>query len=88
LILSILLTALIVFVVKFIVTEASSRRVKVYRMTDPHSFPSGHAARAMMIAAVMLGLDKPGSGLLLLSGHFWSASPVGMGVHYLSDVLA
>ena len=32
----------------------------IYRNTDPHSFPSGHAARSFFIAVIALGLG-PGS---------------------------
>lgn len=90
LIVSILATALTVFVVKKLVRRKrpGGEWGKFYRQTDPHSFPSGHAVRAMMLAVVMLGLS-PGIGLLLL---VWAPlvglARVAMGVHYLSDVLA
>jgi undecaprenyl-diphosphatase len=61
----------------------------IYRSTDPHSFPSGHAARAAMLAVVALGLGPAWFGILLL---LWvplvSLARVVMGVHYLSDVVA
>jgi membrane-associated phospholipid phosphatase len=91
LILGILLTALVVMVVKFTVRR---RRPEgewggIYRSTDPHSFPSGHAVRAVMLAVVLLGIGPLWLGLLLL---VWSPlvglARVVMGVHYLSDVLA
>jgi undecaprenyl-diphosphatase len=61
----------------------------VYRKTDPHSFPSGHAARSFLIAvlASLLGPDW-------LAACLWIWAPlvalarVSMGVHYLSDVIA
>jgi membrane-associated phospholipid phosphatase len=60
----------------------------IYRRTDPHSFPSGHAARAFMIAVLATGL---GPGWLSISLWIWaplvSLSRVAMGVHYLSDVV-
>ena len=31
----------------------------IYRVTDPHSFPSGHAARAMTIAFMALNFQNP-----------------------------
>jgi undecaprenyl-diphosphatase len=89
-IISILVAALVVFVVKQIVhrRRPEGEWGKFYRRTDPHSFPSGHAARAMMLAVIMLGMS-PGVGVLLL---VWSPlvglARVAMGVHYLSDVLA
>lgn len=61
----------------------------VYRVNDPHSFPSGHAARAFLIAA-LAGLLGP----LWLAVILWIWAPlvclarVAMGVHYISDVVA
>ena len=61
----------------------------IYRNTDPHSFPSGHAARACMIAVVAAGL-----GPLWLALILWIWAPlvalarVAMGVHYVSDIVA
>lgn len=91
LIVSILLTALIVLAVKFTVRRKRPEGEwgKFYRNTDPHSFPSGHAVRAVMLAVIMLGLGPIWLGLLLL---IWAPlvgfARVAMGVHYLSDVLA
>ena len=90
-IIAILLTALVVFVVKLVVRRRRPEGEwgKFYRRTDPHSFPSGHAVRAVMLAVVMLGLGSLWLGLLLL---VWAPlvglARVSMGVHYLSDVLA
>ena len=61
----------------------------IYRNTDPHSFPSGHAARAFLIADVGTALAPP-----RLATALWIWAPlvalarVSMGVHYLSDVVA
>jgi undecaprenyl-diphosphatase len=91
LIVSILVTALVVFAVKLIVRRRrpAGEWGKFYRLTDPHSFPSGHAARAVMLAVVMLGLGSAWIGLLLLA---WAIlvgmSRVAMGLHYFSDVAA
>ncbi|MDX9990607.1 MAG: phosphatase PAP2 family protein [Anaerolineales bacterium] len=61
----------------------------IYRNTDPHSFPSGHAARAFLIAALASWL---GPFPLALALWIWaplvSLARVAMGVHYVSDVLA
>jgi len=61
----------------------------IYRNTDPHSFPSGHAARAFLIAAVASALAPSWLVALL---WFWAPlvalARVAMGVHYLSDVVA
>jgi len=89
-ILAILLTALVVFFVKFTVRRRRPEGEwgKFYRLTDPHSFPSGHAARAMMLATVALGQGPLWLGLLLLIwAPFVGLARVTMGVHYLSDVL-
>ena len=61
---------------------------QIYRSTDPHSFPSGHAARAIMLTTIML-----------LSGYIWigiimivwallvDLARIGLGVHYISDIV-
>jgi undecaprenyl-diphosphatase len=91
LILSILVTAGVVFIIKFTVRRSRPQGEwgKFYRSTDPHSFPSGHAVRSMMIAVVTLGLGPLWLGLVLI---VWAPlvglARVAMGVHYLSDVLA
>jgi undecaprenyl-diphosphatase len=91
LIISTLLTAGVVFLVKFIVRRRRPEGEwgKFYRSTDPHSFPSGHAVRSVMLAVVTLGLGPMWLGLILL---VWAPlvglARVAMGVHYLSDVLA
>jgi undecaprenyl-diphosphatase len=60
----------------------------IYRRTDPHSFPSGHAARAFMIAVLATGLG-PGwlAPMLWIWAPLVALARVAMGVHYLSDVL-
>lgn len=61
----------------------------IYRNTDPHSFPSGHAARAFMIALVGAGLGPVWCGLALwIWAPLVALARVAMGVHYLSDILA
>ena len=91
LIVAILLTAFIVFIVKQMVRRKRPEGEwgKFYRSTDPHSFPSGHAVRAVMLAVVVLGLGPLWLGfLLLIWAPFVGLARVVMGVHYLSDVLA
>jgi undecaprenyl-diphosphatase len=62
---------------------------KIYRNTDPHSFPSGHAARAVMLAVMALGLGPAWFAILLC---VWAPmvvlARVTMGLHYPTDVLA
>jgi undecaprenyl-diphosphatase len=61
----------------------------IYRNTDPHSFPSGHAARSFLIAVVATWFGPVWLALVL-----WVWAPlvalarVAMGVHYVSDILA
>ena len=90
-IVGILITAAIVMLIKFTVRR---RRPEgewggIYRKTDPHSFPSGHAARAALLATLAIGLGPAWLGMLLL---VWAPlvilSRAAMGVHYLSDVVA
>ncbi len=61
---------------------------KVYRSTDPHSFPSGHAARMMMLGVVALHVGPPWlAAALALWAPLVALARVAMGVHYLSDVV-
>jgi len=61
----------------------------VYRRLDPHSFPSGHAARTLALGLAVFITLGPGPGLLLVA---WSAavglSRVALGVHWPSDIAA
>jgi undecaprenyl-diphosphatase len=83
--------AVIVLAIKFTIRR---RRPEgewgaLYRSTDPHSFPSGHAARVVLIAVLAIGL---GPGWLAVVLCFWAPlvalARVAMGVHYLSDIAA
>jgi undecaprenyl-diphosphatase len=88
---STLVLAVIVMTIKFTVRRQrpAGEWGNIYRRTDPHSFPSGHAARAVLLAVLALGMGPIWFGLLLL---LWAPlvvlARVAMGVHYLSDVLA
>ncbi len=87
----IVVTAVVVMAIKFTVRRRRPEGEwgNIYRATDPHSFPSGHAARAMMLAVLGLGLGPLWFGLLLV---VWalavSLARVAMGVHYLADIAA
>ena len=60
----------------------------IYRNTDPHSFPSGHAARAMMLAIIACGVGPVWFAIaVLLWSPLVSLARVAMGVHYLMDIL-
>jgi undecaprenyl-diphosphatase len=90
-IISILLLAGIVFAVKFSVRRKRPEGEwgQIYRQTDPHSFPSGHAARAALLSVLAIALGPPWFGVVLL---LWAPlvvlARVAMGVHYFSDVVA
>jgi len=88
---SVLITAVLVLMIKFTVKRRRPEGDwgEIYRSTDPHSFPSGHAARSFMLAVLAMGLGPTWFGLILL---IWAPlvglARVAMGVHYVSDVLA
>ncbi|OGO33369.1 MAG: hypothetical protein A2Z16_10660 [Chloroflexi bacterium RBG_16_54_18] len=88
---SILATAALVFTIKLVTRRQRPEGEwgAIYRRTDPHSFPSGHAARAALLATLAFGSGPAWFGWLLLA---WAPlviiARVAMGLHYLSDVLA
>jgi undecaprenyl-diphosphatase len=88
----ILLTAVVVAIIKFTVRRRRPEGEwgQVYRRTDPHSFPSGHAARAIMLATLAVGLGAPVwfAGLLAVWAPLVGLARVATGLHYVSDVLA
>jgi undecaprenyl-diphosphatase len=87
----VVVTALLVMSLKFTIRRRRPEGEwgNIYRKTDPHSFPSGHAARAAMLATINLGMGPPWLALFLV---IWAPlvglARVAMGVHYLSDVIA
>ena len=91
LLVGILFAAVTVMLIKFTVRRSrpAGDWGAIYRKTDPHSFPSGHAARAAMLAVIALGIGPLWFGILLL---IWAPlvmlARVSMGLHYLSDVIA
>ena len=88
---SISLLAALVLLIKFRIKRKRPEGEwgQVYRFSDPHSFPSGHSARAFLIATIAAGL---GSGILAIVLWIWAPlvalARVAMGVHYLSDIIA
>jgi undecaprenyl-diphosphatase len=86
----IVLTALFIQGLKFFIKRPRPEGEwgQIYRSSDPHSFPSGHAARAIMLTTIMLLSGYIWLGLLMI---FWTllvaAARVGLGVHYLSDIV-
>jgi membrane-associated phospholipid phosphatase len=61
----------------------------VYRLTDPNSFPSGHAARVAMLAVLAIGLGPAWFGwIVAVWAPLVSLARVITGLHFLSDILA
>jgi undecaprenyl-diphosphatase len=61
----------------------------IYRNTDPHSFPSGHAARTAMLAVLLCAWGPAWAApLAVVWAPLVSVARVSLGVHYLSDVVA
>jgi undecaprenyl-diphosphatase len=87
---TILILAGLVLAIKFSVRRQRPQGEwgAIYRRTDPHSFPSGHAARATLLAVLGIGLGPPiWGGVLVIWAPLVSLSRVALGLHYLSDVL-
>jgi membrane-associated phospholipid phosphatase len=88
---AILVTAVVVLAIKFTIKRRrpEGNWGEIYRKTDPHSFPSGHATRAVLLAVMAAGLGPAWFALLL---GIWAPmvilARVAMGVHYFTDVLA
>lgn len=88
--LGIFFTAVTVLIMKFSIKRPRPEGEwgQVYRSSDPHSFPSGHAARATMLTVITL---LSGFWLLGLVMLIWAIlvqlARVGLGVHYFSDVI-
>ncbi len=91
LLVSIIALALIVLPVKFLIRRRrpEGKWGAFYRATDPHSFPSGHAARVILIAILATSLG-PGwlAALLWVWAPLVALARVAMGVHYVSDIVA
>ncbi len=88
---AVLVTAAVVMGLKFAIRRRRPEGTwgSIYRRTDPHSFPSGHAARAVLLAVLIAAW---GPAWLQTATLVWAPlvlmARVVMGVHYLSDVLA
>ena len=83
--------AILVLAIKFTVRRRrpAGEWGAIYRNTDPHSFPSGHAARVVFLAVLALGLGPVWFGILLLVwAPLVALARVALGVHYLSDIMA
>jgi undecaprenyl-diphosphatase len=82
--------AALVLVVKFAIRR---RRPEgewggLYRLTDPHSFPSGHAARAFLLATLVVAWGPAWlAPILVIWAPLVALSRVAMGLHYVSDIV-
>ena len=85
------LLAALVMGIKFLVRRKRPEGEwgSIYRNTDPHSFPSGHAARSFFIAVIASGLAPAWLAIILwIWAPLVALARVAMGVHYVSDVAA
>jgi undecaprenyl-diphosphatase len=88
---SILALATVVMALKFSIRRRRPEGEwgQIYRKTDPHSFPSGHAARGILIGVIAFGLGPAWFGwLLIIWGPLVGLARVATGLHYLSDIAA
>jgi len=87
----ILVTAISVLILKFSIKRPRPEGEwgQVYRSSDPHSFPSGHAARATMLTMLILLAGPFWLGLVMIAWALLVAfSRISLGVHFVSDILA
>jgi undecaprenyl-diphosphatase len=90
-----LITGLMVMATVVLILKFAVRRPRpegewgqIYRITDPHSFPSGHAARSAALVVMALFVGPPWFAIVVLLWAPWvGLSRVALGVHYLSDVI-
>ena len=87
---AIVLQASLVLLIKFAIKRSrpESDWGDIYRKTDPNSFPSGHAVRAIMLAGLAWGLGlSPLNWLLTIWAPLVGMARICLGVHYVSDVV-
>lgn len=90
-ILAVLGLALTVMVIKFTLRRPRPEGEfgEIYRRSDPHSFPSGHAARSVLLAVLSVVWGPPWLAMVLVPwAPLVSMARVAMGLHFPSDVLA
>lgn len=62
---------------------------EIYRRSDPHSFPSGHAARSVLLAVLSVGWGPSWLAFILVPwAPLVSMARVALGLHFPSDVIA
>jgi undecaprenyl-diphosphatase len=82
--------AAVVLVIKFAIRRRRPEGEwgSLYRMTDPHSFPSGHAARSFLIAALVVAWGPAWLVPIIVAwAPLVALARVAMGLHYLSDIV-
>ncbi len=87
---AIVVQAILVLVIKFTIRRSRPEGDwgGIYRSTDPHSFPSGHAARAAMLSFIATFVFSPWMDFLLaLWAVLVGTARIALGVHYLVDVI-
>lgn len=85
------LLAIIIILIKFTIKRKrpDGEWGEIYRNTDPHSFPSGHATRVFFLASMAWGIAPLWFAILLtIWAPLVSLSRIQTGLHYLSDVIA
>lgn len=87
---AIVIQAVTVIIIKFIIRRRRPEGEwgEIYRKTDPHSFPSGHAVRAVMLVVMAWGLEiSPLNWILLFWAPLVSYARIALGLHYVIDVV-
>jgi undecaprenyl-diphosphatase len=87
---SIVVQALFVFVLKQLIRRQrpSGEWGSIYRTYDPHSFPSGHATRAVLLAVLAAGIGPAWLGWgMAIWAPLVCVSRIITGLHYVSDVI-
>lgn len=87
---TVLALIIVVAALKFAVRRRrpTGQRGTLYLELDAHSFPSGHAARAAGLAVALGALIPQWAVGLGIWAALVSLARVGLGIHYVLDVLA
>ena len=83
--------AIVVLMIKFLIKRKRPEGDwgDIYRSTDPHSFPSGHATRVFFLATLAWGLAPVWLAVILtIWAPLVALSRILTSLHYVSDVLA
>ena len=89
--LSTFILAFVVLILKFSIRRKRPEGEwgEIYRSTDPHSFPSGHATRVFFLTSMAWGIAPLWFAILLtIWAPLVALSRIQTGLHYLSDVVA